>query len=62
METIKSVSTSFFEIKLVQGRSGIYYVAYGTKEDAEPTVTEGMQDLNTAMSVFDVILREMQGH
>ncbi len=62
METIKSVETTRYDIKLVQTRSGMYYVAYHKPDMEEPQSTEGMRDLNTALHVFETILQELQGH
>ena len=62
METIKSILTERFEIKLVQSKSGLYYVAYNTKGLEKPISSESIKDLNIAMLCFDVKLQELEGH
>jgi len=61
METIKSIETTRYDIKLFQTRSGMYYVAYNKPDLEEPVSTDGMKDFNTAMHVFEVILQRLEG-
>lgn len=62
METVQSVSSKFFEIKLSQSKSGTYYVSYMRRGDEEATMSEPMKDLRVALSVFEIKLIELEGH
>jgi hypothetical protein len=62
METIKSITTKRFEIKLVQSKSGLYYVAYNAKGLEKPVTSESIKDLQIAMLCFEIKLQELEGN
>lgn len=62
METIKSLQTKRFELKLLQSKSGMYYIAYNAEGLEKPIVSESMKDLNMALYCFEIKLQELEGH
>lgn len=61
LTTIKSIITKRYEITLLQSNAGLYYVEV-IKKDQQPDVSESMDDLNTALFVFDIKIEELEGN
>lgn len=61
---IKSIETRRYILALLQSNSGLYYVKYQLLlEEDQPSVTsEGVQDLNNALMIFDVKRQELEGN
>lgn len=68
MQTIKSIETKQFEIKLAQVPSGSYYVAYVRKDkkgkllEADAYISAAMNDYTNAAFVFESLLQELEGN
>lgn len=63
-KTIKQISTKNYEIAIVELPDGRYCVFYGHPEDdfEKYTSSEPMYDYKLASYMFDLKLRELEGH
>lgn len=59
---IKSIQGTTFEVAMYELASGAYVVAYITSVIERPQVSENIQDYKTAAFMFDLKLRELEGH
>lgn len=61
-KVIKSITAPKFEIALYELGNGEYIVAYITVILEKPQVSENIRDYKTAAFMFDLKLRELEGH
>lgn len=59
---IKSFAGPKFEIGMYELPNGEYIVAYITVVSERPNVSENIKDYKTAAFMFDLKLRELEGH
>lgn len=59
IETIKAIYTKRFEISLLQGPSGLYYIKQ--VRDKKEYVSDSIRDLKIALYVFDAKVEELEG-
>ncbi len=60
LKTIKLMATKHYEVILVELPSGSYRV--GCEVHGQTTFSETIKDFNTASYIFDLKLRELEGH
>jgi hypothetical protein len=64
IKTIKQISTSKYEIAIIELPDGRYCVFYGRPEDPldKYTASEEFRDYNIASYMFDIKLQELEGN
>lgn len=60
--TIKQIETAKFNIALLQAKNGKYYITYNTANQELVQTSEALPDLNQAFYLFDIKLRDLEGH
>lgn len=61
-KVIKSIATNKFEVALCELPNGQYVVAYETTLSEGPVMGEPVSDYNTANFLYDIKLKELEGH
>jgi hypothetical protein len=59
---VKAFETDRFEVALVEMPSGMYKVLSIKNGQQEPDVSESIQDYITASMLFDMRIRDLEGH
>ena len=59
---VKGLTTSKFEVELLQDPDGRYYVRYRHLYDREDQFSEYVTDFSTASYMFDLKIQEMEGN
>jgi len=62
MKTIKMRGNKYFMIELMETEASEYIVKTTALYDGLTVITPNMQDLGTALDIFDTLMLEFEGH
>ena len=66
MKTIKNVATKRYNLSLVEGSGGLYYIKLDLKANQEDEkksdISDGIEDLRVAFFAYDAKLTELEGN
>jgi hypothetical protein len=57
---LKMIGKKNYVVQLMESESGSYYIV--TEQDEKKDFSPAIQDLNTAMSVFDTVVQQFEGN
>ena len=61
-KTVKSFSTEKFDVALLELPNGRYVVAYQTLLSDGPIIGEPVADYHNASFLYDIKIKELEGH
>ena len=61
-KVIKSIATRYYEVELIADSDDMYKIKFELTGFSEPKYSEPIQDLNVALKLFDIKVREVEGH